>query len=392
MEHCKEILWALKDCAIFPLLGEKNENHKQWHSLIRDDNAERMLREAQFVLKGIDVQNYYQFVYNFRPKYSDEATLIKFDFTKDGYFPKRIYGLIGKNGVGKTQLISSLPLHLSEKDKVFFGGDVPIFSKIIAISNSYYDNFKIPDAAADFNYVYCGLSQRKNDESKTSMKLDEMISRILEAAKNIVKKNRVDDLLEVLNIVFTDRQLHDIILEEENGRRTFDDSKISALCQQLSSGENSLLYIFFILLANIRLDSLLLFDEPETHLHPNAITQLMTAFYKLLEKYDSYAIITTHSPLIVREIKSDCVYVMEKEDNECIIRKIGIESLGANPSTLIDEIFDNKGIQKHYKKAIKRMKDEGQSYEKIIEALQTDGIPLGLSLSFYVRNLFKSEK
>ena len=388
VDKCKEILWALKDCSIFPSLVENFESHKEWFSLVRSDNAERMLREASFILEGNEVQRFYQFEYCFFPKYADKTTIVSFNFERKGYLPRRLYGLIGKNGVGKTQFITSLPLHLSTKNNDYFNNHVPIFSKVIAISNSYYDNFEIPDVSAEFNYVYCGLSRQKRGGDKSLLTLDEMKGRILEAGTRIREKNRISILSEILQIVFTQRQLVNIIIDDEDGNSGFNNVEISRLCDVLSSGETSMLYILFVLIANIRLDSLLLFDEPETHLHPNAITELMTAIYNLLEKFESFAIITTHSPLIIREMKSDSVYIMERDEQECLVRKIGVESLGASPSILIDEIFDNKGIQKHYKQAILKMKNDGMSYEEIINEIQTDNVPLGLGLEFYIRNIF----
>ena len=49
----------------------------------------------------------------------------------------------------------------------------------------------------------------------------------------------------------------------------------------------------------------LLFDEPELHLHQNATANTMRMFYRLLEEFNSYAIIATHSPLIIQEIPSN---------------------------------------------------------------------------------------
>ena len=54
------------------------------------------------------------------------------------------------------------------------------------------------------------------------------------------------------------------------------------------------------LVCNIEKESLILFDEPEIHLHPNAIANVMRMFSKLLEEYDSYAIFATHSPIILQ--------------------------------------------------------------------------------------------
>ena len=47
------------------------------------------------------------------------------------------------------------------------------------------------------------------------------------------------------------------------------------ILNELSSGQNSILSVFANVFAEIRFNSLLLMDEPETHLHPQAISKLM---------------------------------------------------------------------------------------------------------------------
>ena len=51
--------------------------------------------------------------------------------------------------------------------------------------------------------------------------------------------------------------------------------KLLKLFDRLSSGERIMVYLWSQLVAYIRFDTLILFDEPETHLHPNAISELL---------------------------------------------------------------------------------------------------------------------
>jgi predicted ATP-dependent endonuclease of OLD family len=54
----------------------------------------------------------------------------------------------------------------------------------------------------------------------------------------------------------------------------------------------------------------LLFDEPETHLHPSIIFKLINTLNKLLDDYDSYLIIATHSPIVIQQIPSKKVMIL----------------------------------------------------------------------------------
>ena len=134
-----------------------------------------------------------------------------------------------------------------------------------------------------------------------------------------------------------------------------------------------------------------MFDEPETHLHPNAITTLISALYKLLEEFESFAIVVTHSPLVIREVKSNHVCIMERFENKSVIRKVQQETLGANISILTDEIFGNKDIPQYYREIISKLADDGITEEQIIQAISTDDTPLPIGLQIFIKSIFSKK-
>ena len=154
----ESVLWALKDVAFFPEIHEKNE--KNWYfknSLIRYDEPERLLREAKYKIYDYDLSNLYSFKYSFKPKYSNQELEIQFNFNNNDFLSNRIYAIIGKNGTGKTQLMTSLPIDIYKKKDDKFLPKTPLFSKVIAVSYSAFDTFETPMKTGSFNYLYCGL-------------------------------------------------------------------------------------------------------------------------------------------------------------------------------------------------------------------------------------------
>lgn len=108
------VLFALKDCSFFPDIADEFDQKMVFKkSLLRNDEAERVYRQVKHQLKGIDPKKLYQFTYHFTPKYSSDSINIDFLFNAVDPIPNRIYALIGKNGTGKTQLITSLPLQIA---------------------------------------------------------------------------------------------------------------------------------------------------------------------------------------------------------------------------------------------------------------------------------------
>lgn len=386
-ENYESILWALKDSAMYPYLEDRYGELSVFKtSLTRDDSAERMLRLARPILLGEDPEGMFNFCYTFNPPYSGSDVEFKFDFSNEGYFPNRMYAVIGENGVGKTQMISSLPLDLYKRRIAAFAPKIPHFSKIIAVSYSQYDYFEIPETTASFNYYYSGLFKNVGDKRELCTRED-LRNKLFKSCYEIIRKSRVNSLKKILSNLFAEGRLDDMFVEKED-KTVLAEAYVSEWMKDMSSGEVSFLTVFADVVANIRYDSLVLFDEPENHLHPSAITSLMNAISELLEDYQSFSVVVTHSPLIVRELLSKNVYVMSRYDNTPDVKKIGIESFGENVATLNTAIFGKDGVQPYYRKRIKTiMEDHSLTYQQMAEILESDGLSMSLNTSIYVKSV-----
>lgn len=383
----ESILYALKDSAFFPEIQEKFENEDSFkHSLIRYDEPEQLLREIKYKIYGFDLSNLYSFKYTFKPKYSSETIEVAFDFNSKEELPSRIFAIIGKNGTGKTQLLTSLPLNIAKKIDNVFSPRTPLFSKVIAISYSLFDNFEIPKKTSKFNYIYCGL----RDENKDLLSPRKQLLRFHKTNIEIFNLKRVERWRNILSNFIDEKIINEFIVETTDSSNkkeySYQREKFNLVKNKLSSGQHILLYTISEIVSNIRRDSLLLFDEPETHLHPNAISQLMNIIYELVHEFESYCIVTTHSPLIIQELLSKNVFILEKDENIPYIKKIGIESFGENLTTLTEEVFGNKEISKQYKKIIEQLINNGNSYEEVVSKLESDNIPLNLNARLYIKS------
>jgi ABC-type multidrug transport system ATPase subunit len=380
----ESILWALKDAAFYPNILEEFENNYYFrNSLIRNDQQEQLLREVKYRLYGFNLKNLYSFQYSFKPKFADEAIDVHFDFDANRAVPSRIFALIGKNGTGKTQLITSLPIDISKKNNNAFTPKSPLFSKVIAVSYSAFDSFDIPKNTADFNYTYCGLKDSKGELYSTKgLKL-----RFHSSWKKIASNNRFDKWLNLLPF-FLDRELiNELIIEDDK----VDIKGFNSVSKKLSSGQSILLYIITEIVANIRYASLVIYDEPETHLHPNAISQLINAIYELTNEFQSYCIIATHSPLIIRELLSRNVYIMERDETVLSVRKPISETFGENLTVLTEDIFGNNIVPNQYKKILNRLVASEKSYDEIVSIISSENIPLSLNTRIYLKSIIDEE-
>jgi len=115
----------------------------------------------------------------------------------------------------------------------------------------------------------------------------------------------------------------------------------------LSSGELSMFMRFFDLHEYVKDNSIVLIDEPETHLHPKWIRGYIKTLIDLLGDRKCHVIIATHSPLIVSDVTKNCIIGLKKDKYDIKQVKIEDKTLGLNYEEVLSEIFnleDHKGI------------------------------------------------
>lgn len=115
--------------------------------------------------------------------------------------------------------------------------------------------------------------------------------------------------------------------------------------RHLSSGEVALMRFAAYAVASLRRGTIFLFDEPETHLHPNYISQFMEMLDKLLERSGSIALIATHSAYVVREVPARRVRLITRDpdDDVIMIDPPTMQTFGASIDTISQFVFGDIG-------------------------------------------------
>jgi hypothetical protein len=377
------ILLALRDSALFPRIHEKFEEENSFKkSLIRFNEPEQLLRTVKFHLNGMQADNWYRFNYRCKLPYAIEPIELPFPFDIGGAVDHRVFALIGKNGTGKTTILSNLAKELSKTlpDNLF--PRRPLYGKVFTVSYSIFDNFDVPDSDASFNYVYCGLKKI----SGGFLDRDEIIERILENALTLDYKSLKKEWYGLLRNFIPS----DLLLEVFTGRAnnlTFQPHLFPDFYSKLSSGQNILVLILTEILAQIRFNSLIIYDEPEMYLHPNAISQLMSTIFNLVNRFDSYCIIATHSPIVIQEIHARNVIIIERDEDNAYIRNLERESFGENLTVITEDIFGNRDLEKHYLSVVQSLVDQKKDYLQIMDALTSQNLPMNLNIRLYIKGL-----
>lgn len=141
----------------------------------------------------------------------------------------------------------------------------------------------------------------------------------------------------------------------------------------LSSGE--LAFVRFAALASLFVEnsSLMLFDEPETHLHPNFISQFVMLLDNLLEQTGSAAIISTHSVYFVREAFEEQVRVLRSgPDREITIEVPRLKTFGADVGAISYFVFGEDEPSRLAKQVEKKIAGAADSWDQAFETYKDD--------------------
>ena len=386
----QSVLYALRDTAVFPSIYELFEDDPCFNnSLIRHEpyksNPAPLLDSVRWKLQGVNVDNYYKFKYAFRPDYADDIeqnyTTLDFDFVYNVPFEQRIYGVIGKNGSGKTTMLSKMATSFQTAGDKCIMPSKPLYNKVISISFSVFDSFPLPTGDARFNYRYLGL-KNKNGEM-----LPNLMAELRNHLISINAKSRMYQWFSFLNEVLHE-QLAEILTKDKHNVE-IDVDEVMKHMSKLSSGENLLIYIFSSLLDEIKQNTLILFDEPEMHLHPNAISSLIQYLYRLLEQYNSFCILATHSPLVIQEIPSNNVIIFRREGDSLVVQPLPFETFSQDLTTVTESVFGDVQPNRFHYKMLNQLATSVNDYDKILEYLNNSERPVPLGTRMLLKTMIK---
>lgn len=373
----------------------------------------------------------------------DESTDLNFSCLpkfQSNNIPNGVITFIGKNGSGKSTSIYNLAkllyaypdqrFRLKEKIGAIKPNDIGI-NKLFLLSYSPFDNFVLPGIGGedyrvileglknnDGRFVFCGIRDVKkefesileNPQKDTYEKLFEDIRLDATSLKPInvladefvqamstleynTERNKIWDNIEKMSRgKFPEiQELMDelFILDNEERKEQF---------LRLSTGYKYFFHSLAHIIAYIEEDSIVLFDEPENHIHPPMLSFMISSLRNILSKYQSVMLIATHSPVIVQETFSKNVFVVRRFEDKTVMSHPQIETYGANISEITSEVFDlTTDITKYYE-AFESLYDKldgeenWQSLDDMVNSIEKhlDGVVSSQMLSFLM-NLYIQE-
>ncbi|RDI20712.1 putative AbiEii toxin of type IV toxin-antitoxin system [Pseudacidovorax intermedius] len=349
---------SLRDIALLPRRSQPFEPTSAYrNALMRHNSAQRAKRFGAAWARGEDPQEQVSFTYAGKIDGAEMQTIGRFDFDENDELPGRVVAIIGRNASGKTNYIASLAADLAstrrtsgtvwqEREKRFTEGR-PLFTRVLAVSYSAFDNFKRPRVDERSSYVYCGIGGENSHQFDLTRRYIENRERIRQIGRQGEWRRYIQDVIESDN---PDHLSDDFFVLENSSMETQ-----THLLSLLSSGQAIFIHFITALLAWLEPYSLVVFDEPETHLHPNAVANLFLVLSSLLDKYDSFAIIATHSPLVVQEVPAKRVLVFRRTGNITETETLGLESFGESISEITKHVFETVEVDSVYRRTLRKL-------------------------------------
>lgn len=336
-------------------------------AFLRGSDTQKVLNEATDLITGarpdlVDLSFRYAFTLEGTPPPVEIP--IQFDPTTDPQ--RRVAVLVGPNGTGKTSLLFALAsdfAQFSEADSRarFVRPPRRLISRQVVVTNSAFDlprRSALPQCAS---LSIVGLrysphpwerslqmwekdNQDETGEDREAAWMDWLWNQFpspsalrRETVTRLSEPQRAD--LEVLRDERQDwSKVLDGIIEPERLERLIEypDQEFD----KLSAGQKSILLVLAGLASRLDQESIVLIDEPEAHLHPHFLVLFSRALHLLLEDRRSFAVIATHSPIVLRDVPSDCVTVLWRDaDGQIRTRGLGLQSMGASQASLSADVF-----------------------------------------------------
>lgn len=260
------------------------------------------------------------------------------------------------------------------------------FSSLISVSFSAFDPFvppaNQPDPAQGTCYYYIGLKDVKNEGTHrdvTSLQSDcckALITCFNDKYKDKLWCSAIEDLgydenfssadLMSLRESFVETKR---IIKDQADKSKFIDNylpEIKPKLDDLSSGHAIVLLTITKLVATVEEKTLVLIDEPESHLHPPLLAAFVRALSELLLVMNGVSIIATHSPVVLQEIPKKCAWKVYRQGDNTIVDRPKIETFAENLGVLTSEVFSLEVELSGFHNMLKKSVDSGNTYQDIL--------------------------
>ncbi len=309
---------------------------------------------------------------------------LTFDVVANSTPSTNMHALIGRNGVGKTTLLNSMVKAIAntgETDARFYGIgpfgikqdlDENYFRSLVSVAFSAFDPFDLPAEDGSGRYSYIGMTDFSGGDEGAIIKskleiVDEFNSALGICFDDERRKNRWIRAVTTLQSDENFAEMDLMALTNFNGTEL--EERARHLFGKMSSGHSIVILTITLLVTKVEERTIVLFDEPESHLHPPLLSALIRSLSQLLRTRNAVAIIATHSPVVLQEIPRSCVWKVFRSRMASEKKRPDTETFGENVGILTREVFGLEVEKSGFHTVLSDLVGRGGEYEKILDTL-----------------------
>ncbi len=390
------ILKSLNDICYNPALQEKfSEEDVMGESLLRSVSW-RAIEKFTRIINGNAELTKFNFEYHIDEK--DDLTKLDFNVTPNSFPPSNVHILIGRNGVGKSHNLRKIAgIYEGKKEDLDVSAIIEvstipdaltkksIFSKVLHVIFSIFDDNDEYCINTPFKEII-GIVKVREKKSKTNPQsvinkpsktdanssikskrdlAEEFIESITKCLSG-VRRKRLESIFKIFEYDETLKKLAAEI-QDEKVRLKYLRKEFCAL----SSGHAAVLLTIVQLVEKVEERTLILLDEPESHLHPPLLSAYIRAVSSLAQMRNAVVVCATHSPIVLQEVPKSCVWKISRFGPSSFkAERPYIETFGENLGTLTSEIFGYEVEQSGFHKLLNDKVLAGENYDEILKELK----------------------
>ncbi|MGX8282820.1 hypothetical protein BXO8_17130 [Xanthomonas oryzae pv. oryzae] len=382
-------LEALGDLAAVPHRRSFAYQQKVFaDSLTRSVSVSVIEQQFARILAGMAALTPYDFEFVREASDHLSGVSLRFQVEPDSKPPSNIHVLIGRNGVGKTKILNGMivgaltPSPSAEEGGRFVAHsswsaspiDEKYFSGIVSVSFSAFDPFSPPPnnvkRDAGIRYSYIGLKDNSlgsNQSIPKNMKTlaTEFFNSLMLCMSQAKKRAQ---WLKCIASLESDPNFAEMGLSALSGVETqYSEKVVEFFHEKMSSGHAIVLLTLTRLVETVEQKTLVLIDEPESHLHPPLLSAFTRALSQLLSSENAIAIVATHSPVLLQEIPRNCAWILSRSRLVSDAERPSIETFGENLGILTREVFKFEVSKSGFHAMLEESVSAGGSASEILE-------------------------